>query len=95
MLLPRTIIHKNGKIGPTYGNVYCFYCNWDNPWNKAENITLYDWSAKMDTISVQKHVSGNMDPTYILDTTYRIELFEQFEECREVTRSNGTPYTEE
>ena len=43
-IFPVTIRYKNGTFGPTYGNIYCFYCNqiWKGPF---PDIVI--WTAKL------------------------------------------------
>ena len=70
VLLPRTVLFGD-LIGPTYGNVYCFYCNWDESQMKFENYSLYDWSALAETSVVAQYIGSQI----VYKKKYRINKF--------------------
>lgn len=75
LLIPVTVFSVDGKQGPTYGNIFCYYCNWDVVASGYRDFKR--WKA---LLSVQFSVSPPPKPwedSYfesMINDSYRVEV---------------------
>ena len=46
LYFPQTIVAEDGSVGPTYGNIFCYHCNWDLV-STYRNHAVHVWRAQV------------------------------------------------